>query len=170
MAKVYLLLGGNQGDRFYSLNKATELIEQEVGNIIRMSSFYETEPWGFEHEDEFWNQVLVIESDLEPIEILNITQDIEARIGRVRKKNQYCERIIDIDILFYNDIVMDEERLTIPHPKIQERRFTLAPLAELDAEFIHPVSQKSVGQLLNDCKDLLKVSRLEESVLLEEAI
>ena len=159
MATVHILLGGNLGDSINYLSQALQLIEQEAGCCLRVSSFFETAPWGFEHHQNFINQVVVIETSLDPYELLNITQDIESKLGRVRCGTQYIARVIDIDILFYDDLVMNQKDLTIPHPHIQERMFTLAPLAEIDGQMIHPVLKKTMLQLKQDCADKLPVVR-----------
>jgi 2-amino-4-hydroxy-6-hydroxymethyldihydropteridine diphosphokinase len=153
MSVVYLILGTNLGDRIKNLRKATELINKSIGKIIVLSSVYETEPWGFNHKSNFLNQVLKINTSLRPEEILEEIIKIEKLSGRKRSNNKYEARVIDIDILFYDNKVIKSDRLIIPHPKIQERMFVLVPMAELQQDFIHPELQRSIGQLKNDCRD-----------------
>lgn len=158
MAEVYFLLGGNLGDRIVFLQKSQQLLRQEFGQPVLVSSIYETEPWGFDHEQSFLNQVIVCKTNLKPLEVLNKAQAIEEQLGRVRKKNRYSERTIDIDILFYDRLVIETDRLQIPHPRIRERMFVLAPLLEIAPEFVHPVIKKSVKELKKECLDESRVS------------
>jgi 2-amino-4-hydroxy-6-hydroxymethyldihydropteridine diphosphokinase len=158
MIKLYILLGGNLGDKQKVFSDARARLNQQVGTITNQSAIYETEPWGFESDDIFWNQVLEILTSFSPEEVLQQTQQIERALGRIRKTNQYDSRIIDIDILFYGDHIIQTENLIVPHPRVQERRFALAPLNEIASELIHPVMKKSIRQLLEECSDSLKVS------------
>lgn len=160
MTKIYLLLGGNLGDKKKVFSDAWSLLSQRLGRITSQSAVYETEPWGFESTDLFWNQVLEIDTALSPEEILRQTQLTELDLGRVRKENQYNSRILDIDILFYGDQLIETENLVIPHPRIQERKFALIPLCEIAPDLIHPVFQKSSRQLLEECTDSLKVEKI----------
>jgi 2-amino-4-hydroxy-6-hydroxymethyldihydropteridine diphosphokinase len=157
MAKVYFLIGGNLGDRELILKTTIDKMIDKVGEKLELSSIYETEPWGFEHEQTFLNQLVVLETSYSAIEVLDRTQEIEKEMGRVRKKNRYSERTIDIDILFYNDEVINTERLEVPHPRIQERMFALQPLNEIDSDMIHPIYQKKIKELLANCEDKLEV-------------
>ncbi|MDP2337972.1 MAG: 2-amino-4-hydroxy-6-hydroxymethyldihydropteridine diphosphokinase [Bacteroidota bacterium] len=161
MIKLYLLLGGNLGDKQKIFSDARARLNEKVGKITALSAVYETEPWGFQSEDVFWNQVMEISTNLSPEEVLRQTQQIELELGRVRKTNQYDSRKIDIDILFYGDQVVEQENLSIPHPRIQERKFALIPLNEINPELIHPVFQKSIRQLLQECGDQLKVEAVK---------
>jgi 2-amino-4-hydroxy-6-hydroxymethyldihydropteridine diphosphokinase len=160
MIKLYILLGGNLGNKQRVFSEAWARLNQQVGTITNQSAIYETEPWGFESDDIFWNQVLEISTALSPEEVLQQTQQIEHELGRIRKANQYDSRIIVIDILFYGDQVIELENLVVPHPRVQERKFALAPLCEIAAELIHPVLQKSIRQLLEECQDMLIVEKL----------
>ena len=153
MPDVYLLLGGNLGDRIKKFQKASELISEEIGEISDSSSVYETEPWGFNHRLNFLNQVLKVDTILEPEEVLKKIIKIEELFGRKRHDKRYQARAIDIDILFYNKKIIKSDNLIIPHPKIHERMFILVPMDELLPDFIHPVLNKSVNQLKNECKD-----------------
>lgn len=129
---VYLGLGSNLGDRHTLLLKAIELLAQHVGRLVRCSSFIETEPWGFASEHRFLNAVALFRTTLTPHELLTATQDIERQLGRREKSNgTYHDRPIDIDILLYDDAVIDEPDLKIPHPRMQERDFVMRPLREI---------------------------------------
>lgn len=169
--KAYLLMGGNQGDRFALLQKATDLIQQRVGSVVGLSHIYETEPWGdFEATDgeplspkAFLNQTLAVETLLSPADLLHATMEIEAELGRIRPCPEpdtshqnirlYHSRPIDIDIIFYDTLVMDTPDLTIPHPRMHLRRFVLTPLCDIAPDFVHPVLNKTITQLLSECED-----------------
>lgn len=163
MSKVYLLLGGNMGDKRWIFDQATTLLGERIGEITRQSSVYETEPWGFNSSNMFWNQVLELQVDIAAPKVLQRTLQIEQELGRTRKSNQYDSRVIDIDILFYDDQVIEMPELVIPHPRIQERKFVLVPLNEIIPEMVHPVLQKSIHQLLAECPDSLKVEKVEDN-------
>jgi len=157
MNRVVLLTGGNLDDRIKILQDAKKAIEMHVGCISNASPIVESEAWGFESEQDFLNQVIVADTNLSPIEVLNRIQKIEIDLGRVRKTEQWVSRSIDIDILFYNDDIIESDRLTIPHKHIQDRRFTLYALNQIMAAYQHPVFKKSIEQLFLDCEDKLKV-------------
>jgi len=134
---VYLGLGSNLGDRKELLRRAIALIGERVGEVIRQSSFIETEPWGFESENKFLNAVILCETTLSPRQLLRTTQQIERDMGRKKRVNdkslnrKYTDRPIDIDILLYDDLTVDEPDLKIPHPLMQERDFVMVPLREI---------------------------------------
>jgi 2-amino-4-hydroxy-6-hydroxymethyldihydropteridine diphosphokinase len=153
---IFLLLGSNEGDREAKLGEAISLIEKSVGPITRQSSMYETAAWGKADQRDFYNQVIEIKSGLEPEKLLAELLSIENRMGRVRTE-KWGPRAIDIDILFYNNVVIDRPDLRIPHPGIPHRRFTLVPLSELSPSLIHPALGKSVSEMLENCKDTLEV-------------
>lgn len=161
MSKLFLLLGANLGDKKQVFANALKKLAIRVGDIEKLSSIYETEPWGFESPDLFWNQVVQIETQLELLEVLRETQEIEKALGRVRKSKQYVSRLIDIDLLFYDDLIFETPVLEVPHPRIAERRFVLVPLSELVADLIHPTSKKNIAQLLTECSDPLIVRKLK---------
>ncbi len=156
MAKVYILIGGNIGDRELELHKAKKFITETIEEIILKSSIYETEAWGFNSDKKFLNQVIVIETECSPEEILNKSNAIERKMGR-KKQQHYSSRTIDIDILFYDNLILNSKNLVIPHEKLHERRFTLMPLNEIAADFIHPVFNKTIEQLLKQNTDKLDV-------------
>ena len=148
MARVVLLTGGNLGPVAENLEAASRAVAQEVGPIVGRSSVRESEAWGFEAKERFLNQVLVVDTELEPQEVLGRCQHIEQRFGRVRHPGQgYASRTMDIDILFYDRRIIDTPELRIPHPLIGERDFVLAPLEEVMGDFIHPVSGRTISQM-----------------------
>jgi 2-amino-4-hydroxy-6-hydroxymethyldihydropteridine diphosphokinase len=150
--KIFLLLGANLGDRVQTLNRAVDLIVKRIGPLTQQSSLYETAPWGVTDQPAYLNQVLAVDTKLEPQELLDQTQAIEQELGRVRFE-KWGARVIDIDILFYGQQILQTETLTIPHPYLHVRRFTLVPMAEIAPDFVHPVCQKTILELLNECKD-----------------
>jgi 2-amino-4-hydroxy-6-hydroxymethyldihydropteridine diphosphokinase len=162
MPDVYLILGGNLGNRINNLQKATEYISRDIGEIFARSSVYETEPWGFSHDTSFINQVLRINTDLKPVQVLEKILYIEKLYARRAKGKEYTAREMDIDILFYNSMIINSGRLIIPHPKIQERMFVLVPMAELQPDFIHPVLQRTISCLKEECNDRRWVKKYGE--------
>lgn len=161
MSEVYLIIGSNQGDRETKLRNAVKLISERVGNIVNSSSVYETEAWGFD-SDPFWNQVLVVDTQISPFEVLSTVLTIETELGRVRDNaDTYTARLIDIDILFYEDEIINEPDLVVPHPLIGERRFVLEPLSEINPGLKHPVTKKIISQMLEECEDKSAVIKLK---------
>ena len=136
MATMYLSLGTNLGDRRKNLASALELIANEVGTIMSTSDIIETEPWGFESRNAFLNMVTKVETDLQPLQALHATQQIERSLGRDEKTadREYHDRLIDIDILLYDNLVMNTPELTIPHPLMYQRRFVMEPLSQIAPE------------------------------------
>jgi len=155
---IFLSLGSNQGDPAANLLKAAKHI-QRTATIVGQSSFYRTAAWGMEQQPDFYNQVLHIQSFLSPESLLATILDIEQQIGRVRLE-RWGPRIIDIDLLLYDDRIIDTPALKVPHPRIPERRFVLTPLAEIASGFVHPVLKKKIGTLLEECTDPLSVEKL----------
>jgi 2-amino-4-hydroxy-6-hydroxymethyldihydropteridine diphosphokinase len=159
MNKVYLSLGSNRGARAGSVRKGGKLLAEKTGNIINTSSIYETPPWKMVDDTNFLNQVILLETNFTAVQLMDIIIQVEALIGRIRTQNKYEPRIIDIDILFFNDEVINEEGLIVPHPLIQERRFVLEPMAEIAPTYIHPALRKSIIQLLDECSDKSKLRK-----------
>ncbi|GAF03427.1 2-amino-4-hydroxy-6-hydroxymethyldihydropteridine diphosphokinase [Saccharicrinis fermentans] len=161
MHKVILLIGGNEGQRIENIQEVKNKIDTQIGSIIQESSLYESEPWGFEHHQNFINQVLEVSTQLSPSEVLQRGQSIEKELGRrPKKKLTYEARTMDIDILFYDDVRQEAVALTIPHPKLQERLFTLLPLNEKWGKYTHPVLNKTIEQLLDECDDVGWVKKI----------
>jgi 2-amino-4-hydroxy-6-hydroxymethyldihydropteridine diphosphokinase len=161
MAKAYLLLGGNLGDRLSMLSNAKKLIAKNIGQIVNESAIYETAPWGFKHHNNFYNQLVIVETTKNPHALLGLITETELNLGRVRgDATKYEEREIDIDILFYDHDVVNDKNLKIPHPYLHERKFALVPLMEVEAELVHPVLKKNVKKLLSECKDESEVKPL----------
>ena len=148
----YLIIGSNLGDRVDQLTKAKKLIGQEVGALSAESSIYETQPWGYEDQPWFLNQVLKLDSVHSPTEVLRRIKTIEVQTGR-EPGEKWHARHIDIDILLYGDQVINEEYLKIPHPQLPSRNFVLVPLMELAPELIHPGIGKSIEELYFESKD-----------------
>lgn len=162
MARVALLMGGNLGDVKRTLQTAQQLINSRVGAVLRCSHRYESESWGFRSSDRFSNQALEVSTDLTPHEVLDACQAIERELGRNRAAEAvekassgmpYCSRPIDIDVIFYDDEVLSDERLTIPHPRLAEREFALVPLNEIMRQRRHPVTGRTVGEMLAELRN-----------------
>lgn len=146
---VYLGLGTNLGDKEQNLRMAVHKIEERIGNIVSLSAFYATAPWGFASENSFLNAVVCVETELSPWRILEETQAIERELGRTKKSidGSYSDRLIDIDLLLYGDTVMQTERLVLPHPLMTERRFVMDPMVEIAPDLQHPVLHKTMKEL-----------------------
>lgn len=149
MATVYLGLGTNLGNKEANLRTAIYKLQERIGKQVSLSSFYETAPWGFESDHSFLNAAIGLETSLSPIEILHITQEIEKELGRTKKSvnGSYSDRLIDIDILLYDTLVLQTPELTIPHPLMTERDFVMKPLIEIAGNIIHPTRQKTLSEL-----------------------
>lgn len=153
MHKVYLGLGGNIGNKQKNFEEVYKAIQNNLGKIEKSSSVYESPPWGFQSKDTFWNSVIKISTSLSATEILNRIHSIEALFGRKRNKAKYASREMDIDILYYDDIYLETETLTVPHPGIQLRKFVLVPLTEIAPNLKHPLLRLTSIEMLENCKD-----------------
>jgi 2-amino-4-hydroxy-6-hydroxymethyldihydropteridine diphosphokinase len=161
MPLAYMILGGNRGNRTEILATAIGLVTSQIGQKIAISGLYESESWGFKSEP-FVNQVIAIKTMLSPTEVLKISQQIENQLGRTRTNTGYEARTIDIDLLYYDSLVINTPDLTIPHPRITQRRFVLLPLAEIAADLKDPVTGLTVSEMLRICPDTLEVKRMRE--------
>lgn len=160
--KAYLLIGGNVGDRIKNLDSAVKAINRNCGKVVNKSKIYETAAWGNENQPSFLNQLLIIETGKAPFDLLNSILNIESQLGRERNI-RYGPRLIDIDILYYNDIILKTPQLTIPHPRISERNFSLIPLMELSPYKVDPELNLSITELHKACKDQLSVNIFNET-------
>jgi 2-amino-4-hydroxy-6-hydroxymethyldihydropteridine diphosphokinase len=161
MNTAYLLLGGNLGDRLANLQKTITLINQQVGNVIKQSDIFVTAAWGNTNQPDFYNQAICVETQLSPFELLKTLLHIEEELGRKRDEKKWQARTIDIDILFFNNEIIDTKNLKIPHPYIQDRKFVLIPLHQIAKGFIHPSLNKNIETLLLACKDTLDVKNIQ---------
>ncbi len=158
--EIYLLLGTNLGDRVRNLEDARRLIGEVLSEPTGVSKIYQTAPWGVEDQPQYLNQVLRLNSNLPPMSVLDSCLKIELELGRIRER-KWGERTIDIDVLFYDDHVISTPELIVPHPRLQDRKFTLVPLNELAANKLHPLLKVSVRELLDSCEDELEVELFE---------
>lgn len=152
MNQVVFILGGNLGDRLGLIGSAAELLESTFGPVLLKSSIFETEAWGGKSNGNYLNQVIVFNTSFFPEEILDVILEIELKMGRTRE-GKWGDRTMDIDILYFGNEKFQSERLTIPHPFLQERRFVLEPLAEILPDFVHPILNKANQELLENCLD-----------------
>ena len=164
------IFGSNLGNKQQIICQAVRLLATLVGPIKASSSFYETEPWGFECNENFLNRVVVFETSLAPQALLHHCLETEKYLGRQRHADgpRYSSRPIDIDILFYDTLVLDTPDLILPHPRICERNFVLTPLAEILPDFIHPIQQRTISELLAECPDKLKAKKTDISTNIKE--
>jgi 2-amino-4-hydroxy-6-hydroxymethyldihydropteridine diphosphokinase len=153
MSSAYLGLGSNIGDRYTFIKNAILKIKSKKRiKVVHCSSIYETEPWGIKEQGEFLNCVIKIKTDFSPLELLKEIKEIEAEIGR-SKKEHWGEREIDIDVLFYDDLIYSDEEISIPHMEIQNRRFVLVPMCEIAPDFVHPAFDIKMIELLEMTSD-----------------
>ena len=169
MNLIYLSLGSNLGNREQHLEEALERIESRIGALESVSRYYESEAWGFSSENSFFNCCISVRTTLDPLLLMDLLLEIEKEMGRHREKMDrqrggmgYNDRVIDIDLLLYGDSQLDHPRLMIPHPSMGDRRFVLAPLAEIAPELIHPVAGMSISKMLQQCADKSEVTPIHE--------
>ena len=150
MVRCYILFGSNQGDKEKLLEQACSLINNRCGLLVERSSAYTTEPWGFEADEWFLNELLVVETELDPDTLMDALLQIEKELGRVRhpEKKGYSSRTVDLDILYYGDKIVNTEKVTVPHPRLHLRKFALMPLCEVIPDFLHPVFNLTQTQML----------------------
>ena len=158
MNKIYLLLGSNQQNPQKQLLLAQKLIAKKIGPIKRKSAIYQTAAWGNTNQPDFLNQVIIVETKLPAQQTMQIILQVEKKMGRLRTVKN-APRIIDIDILFFNKEIINEKKLTVPHPQLQNRRFVLVPLNELSPNLKHPVIKKTIHKLFIHCPDKLNVKK-----------
>lgn len=151
--QVYIALGSNLGNKRRNLVTAAALLAERAGEVGAISSFYETEPWGFESEHSFLNAALMLETTLAPLDLLRLTQEVERELGRTAKTDSvYHDRLIDIDLLLYGEEVINQPGLQIPHPLMHRRAFVMTPMAEIAPAVVHPV----LGKTMKALSDLLE--------------
>lgn len=156
--EIYLITGTNLGDRQANLERAITEIEKHIGSIVARSGIYETEPWGITNQPSFYNQALKVNTAFDALSLLTATLAIEKEMGRIRAE-RYGTRIIDIDILFFENLIIRTDRLILPHPRIAERNFVLAPLAEIAPDLVHPVLNQTILELWTASSDQLEVKK-----------
>lgn len=163
MERCLILFGSNMGDKNKIYTQACLLINNRCGRIVAQSSAYESEPWGFEAKEWFLNRLIVVETELEPEAMMRQLLDIEAELGRVRhpETGGYTSRTADLDILYYGSRIVLTDSLTIPHPRLHQRRFALLPLCEVVPEFVHPAFNMTQTELLKRCFDFSEVRKIE---------
>lgn len=163
---VCFSLGSNMGDRASYLKKALLLLSENMGEMTAASSVYETEPWGVSKHENYLNMVAVYDTALSPGEVLKTTSLIEKQLGRVRKSKKTEPRTLDIDILFYDSLIINKPNIVIPHPRITQRKFVLQPLAEIMKDFVHPVCGSTIGELFLHCTDNSEVVKTKINIFL----
>ena len=159
--EVYLSLGSNLGDKLGNLGKCMDLIKSHIGQIAERSQVYRSAAWGFQSDHAFYNMCLEIKTALSVEDLMEKVLKIEKIMGRKRSGKGYTDRIVDIDILFFDNLILERPDIVVPHPRIELRRFVLEPLAEINPELNHPVLNRSIAMLLEDCQDKNEVLPLD---------
>ena len=158
---VFLMLGSNLGDRMENVQLAEKMISEGIGEVKKSSAFYETEPWGIINQPSFYNKLLLVETIYCALEVLKLSMKIEQLMGRHRtEENRWKERIMDIDIIYFDEQIIQLPELYLPHPRLHLRNFVLLPLMELAPNLIHPVLKKTTIEMLNECADSLKAQKV----------
>jgi 2-amino-4-hydroxy-6-hydroxymethyldihydropteridine diphosphokinase len=160
MARILLLSGSNLGNRAQNLANAKEKLAGINVNVLKFSGIYETEPWGDIPQDSFYNQAILAETSLKPAELMLKILALEYSLGRIRGSEQYAPRTIDLDVIFYDDRVLNLPEIVVPHPRMHLRRFVLQPASEIVPEWEHPVFHKTIACLLEECPDTGAVNRI----------
>lgn len=160
MENVFLLLGGNQANTLSLFKQALQRLHLQGVGVVKTSALYQTAAWGNTHQSPYYNVCVESNTSFSPTQLLECILLIEKELGRVRSTDQYAERGIDIDILFYNDFVLESPALTLPHPRLHLRKFTLIPLTEIAPNFVHPKFDLAISDLLNQCTDTLAVEAI----------
>jgi 2-amino-4-hydroxy-6-hydroxymethyldihydropteridine diphosphokinase len=158
---AFLHLGSNEGNRLDMIKSAISMIENKIGKVTAKSALYETEAWGLKDQPDFINQAIKVSTTSTAIETLELCKKIEADLGGI-KKEKWGQRSIDIDLLFWNDSVLKNEKLTLPHPQIENRNFVLIPLMEIAGEYVHPILNKTIEEIFDECEDECEVMLYEE--------
>ncbi|KXK20622.1 MAG: 2-amino-4-hydroxy-6-hydroxymethyldihydropteridine diphosphokinase [Saprospiraceae bacterium] len=161
MARIVLSLGSNIEPREEHLKKAIAEIADWSESALKVSNMYSTEPVGFRSEKDFLNLAVLFETSCSPAELLAKIHAVESKMGRIRTPGRVEDRIIDMDILFYDDLVLNTDELSIPHPRLHERSFVLTPLLDIVPDLVHPILNKTIWELYDECKDLSEVSIVE---------
>ena len=162
--RVFIQLGSNLGNRQNAIFLSQQFVLQQIGYIVNESAIYETEPWMMDSEKWFLNQVIEVETNLEPHSLLLKLKDFEQTQGRKTETGKYQPRVIDMDILFYGNQIINSSDLVVPHPFLHERKFVLIPMNEINPDFIHPIFNKSINELLTECNDSYQVSLYKQKI------
>lgn len=157
---IYLCIGGNLGEREANLEETRMFLNFNFGDVVAASSIYETEAWGMPNAPAFLNQIVLIKTTLTDAELLQEIAELEEFYGREREAGQYLNREMDVDVVFIGDEIIETEKLVVPHPRMHLRRFVLVPMSELAPDFVHPISKKSMEELLKECQDQSKVTKI----------
>ena len=162
--RVFIQLGSNLGNRQNAIFLSQQFVLQQIGYVVNESAIYETEPWMMDSDEWFLNQVIEVETNLEPHSLLLKLKDFEQTQGRKAETVKYQPRVIDMDILFYGNRIINSSDLVVPHPFLHERKFVLIPMNEINPDFIHPIFNKSIKELLTECNDSYQVSLYKQKV------
>lgn len=161
MSKVFIGLGGNIGNVQETFVKVIAIVEEKIGSVINQSSLYKTAPWGFKDQNDFLNKVICVNTNLSPADVLKNLLTIELMMGRNRNAdNKNAPRTIDLDILFYDDKIIADDNLVVPHPRLHLRNFVLGPLAEIAPNYIHPVILKKIKEIAAESSDTSVVKKI----------